>query len=59
MVTSKELGATVVSEVIFENSDGSPYTISLDFQGQKRNEKNPLPGPIERIEKGIGIYKVW
>ena len=59
LVTTEELGATVVSEAIFENPDGSPYTIDLDFQGQRRNEKNLLPGPIERIEKGIGIYKVW
>jgi hypothetical protein len=59
MVTTKELGATVVSEAIFENPDGSPYTIKFDFHGHNRNEKNPLPGPIENIEKGIGIYKVW
>lgn len=59
LVTTEKLGATVVSEAIFENPDGSPYTIDMDFQGQKRNEGNPLPGPIERIEKGMGIYMVW
>jgi len=59
LVTTEELGATVVSEAIFENPDGSPYKIDIDFQGQKRSERNPIPGPIERIEKGIGIYKVW
>lgn len=59
LVTTKELGATIVSEAIFEHPDGSPYSIDLDFQGQKRNEKNPLPGPIEKIEKGVALYKVW
>jgi len=59
LITSRELGATVVSEAIFEHPDGSPYAIDLDFLGHKRNGLKPLPGPFEKIEKGTGIYKVW
>jgi len=59
IVTTEKLGATVVSEAIYENPDGSYYTLNKDFQGNNRNEKKPLPGPLENIKKGIGIYKVW
>lgn len=59
LVTTAKLGATLVSETIYEYPDGSPYTIDTDFQGNKRNKNKPFPGPIEKIEKGSGIYKVW
>lgn len=59
LVTTGTLGTTLVSEAIYEHPDGSPYTIDTDFQGNKRNEKKPFPGPIENIEDGMGIYKVW
>jgi len=59
MVTTEKLGTTVVSEAVYENSDGSSYTLHMDFLGNKRNEKTPLPGPIEKIEEGLVIYKVW
>ncbi|MCK4991784.1 MAG: right-handed parallel beta-helix repeat-containing protein [Bacteroidales bacterium] len=59
IVTTEKLGSTVVSEAIYENPDGSSYTLEIDFQGNIRNNKNPLPGPIEKIEKGSGIHEVW
>jgi len=59
IVTSEKLGTTIVSEAIYENPNRSPYTFELDYQGVIRNDKNPLPGPIEKIEKGPEKYKVW
>ena len=59
LVTTEKLGMTLVSEALYKNSDGSSYSIIIDYQGNERNEKKPLPGPFEKIEKGIGIYKVW
>jgi len=59
LVTTEILGVTIVSEAIFENADGSSYSLVIDFQGNERNEKKPLPGPFEKINRGIGIYKVW
>ncbi len=58
-VTTKRLGMTIISEAIFENPDGMPYLFDIDFQGNKRNLKKPLPGPFEKIKEGIGTYKVW
>jgi len=59
LVTTGRLGTTIVSEAIFENSDGSPYSINLDFLGNKRNKYNPLPGPLEIIKNELEHYKVW
>ncbi len=59
MVTTEKLGTTIVSEAIYENPDGSSYTLDVDFLGNNRNEEKPLPGPIEINEKGLVIYKVW
>jgi len=59
MVTTEKLGTTIVSEEIFENPDGSSYTLHEDFQGNERDVQKPIPGPFEKITKGKGVYKVW
>lgn len=59
MVTTEILGATFISEAIYENPDGTPYFLNKDFSGDMRNEKNPLPGPFEKLDKGINILRVW
>ena len=59
VVTTEKLGGTIVSEAIFENPDGTPYKLDTDYQGNTRNEENPLPGPIEKLGKGTGRYRVW
>ena len=59
MVTTEKLGETIVSEAIFENPDGTPYKLNTDFQGNTRNEENPLPGPLEKLESGHGRFRVW
>lgn len=59
MVTTEKLGGTIVSEAIFENPDGTPYKLDTDYQGNTRNEENPLPGPVEKLENGKGRFRVW
>ena len=59
IVTTKKLGTTIMSEAIYENPDGSHYTLNKDLLGNKRNEKKPLPGRLENIKKAEGIYKIW
>lgn len=59
MVTTEILGATFISEAIYENPDGTPYFLNKDFSGDMRNEKNPVPGPFEKLDKGINILRVW
>jgi len=59
MVTTEKLGVTIVSEAIYENPDGTPYKLATDYQGNTRNEENPLPGPVEKLENGKGRFRVW
>ena len=59
LVTTEKLGGTIVSEAIYENPDGTPYKLDTDYQGNIRNEENPLPGPVEKLENGKGRFLVW
>jgi hypothetical protein len=59
LITTELLGTTIVSEAIFEQPDGSPYTLSLDYSGKLRDENKPLPGPIESLRQGTQTIKVW
>jgi hypothetical protein len=59
LVTTAKLGVTIVSEAIYEKPDGSPYALNMDYQGHARDESNPLPGPFEGLEEGMGTYIVW
>lgn len=59
MISTEILGVTIVSEAVYENWDGSTYILDMDFLGNKRNDKKPLPGPFENVEKGLVTYKVW
>ncbi len=57
LVTTKRLGVTIISEALYEEPDGAPYHFENDFFGNPRNEKNPLPGPIEVLKEGINAFK--
>lgn len=51
-IRSKNLGSTIISEAIFDNTDGSEFVFNTDFWGKERNVNNPVPGPFETIFKG-------
>lgn len=59
LVTSKTLNNAVIPNLPFENPDGSVLRIDEDYDGKKRNLKNPAPGPFEINKKGKASYKVW
>jgi hypothetical protein len=59
VVTTEKMGVTIVSEAIFENSDGTPYKLDMDYMGNTRHEEKPLPGPVEKLENGKGRFRVW
>ena len=59
LVTTKLLGKAKISDMAFENPDGSPLKIDTDYFGKKRNESNPFPGPFETPEGGKLHLKVW
>ena len=59
MVTTEKLGSTIVSEAVFENFDGMPYTINNDYFGGNRNEDHPRVGPFESLETGVNRIRIW
>jgi hypothetical protein len=58
-VTTELLGKTVVSQCAFENRDGSPLSLNVDYLGERRDKANPFPGPFETVRAGRRELKVW
>lgn len=58
-VTTDLLGMAKASNGAYENPDGSPLKIDTDYLGNKRDEKNPLPGPLEITKEGQQKIQVW
>ncbi len=58
LVTTDLLGTAKVTGCAYEKSDGSPLKIDRDYFGQKRDKKNPFPGPFENTLKSEPV-KVW
>ena len=59
LVTSKLLGKAKITNLFYENFDGTALKINTDYFGKKRNEANPFPGPFENYRKGTTKLKVW
>jgi alpha-L-arabinofuranosidase len=59
LVTTKILTNAIIPNLPFENVDGSPIKIDMDYFGKKRNVKNPSPGPFELTRSGKQTLKVW
>ena len=59
LVTTRLLRKTKVSHCAYENADGSPLRVDTDYFGNKRNKKNPFPGPFEISADGTQTFKVW
>ncbi len=59
LVTTETLTNAIVPNLPFENVDGSPVIIDIDYFGNKRNVNNPSPGPFEVTKTGKQSFKVW
>ena len=59
LVTSQLLGRTVISNLPYEQADGSSVRIETDYVGRLRNLTNPTPGPFEIMVGGSAKFKVW
>jgi alpha-N-arabinofuranosidase len=59
LVSTSLLGKAAIPDLPFENADGSPIRISIDYFGNKRNAANPFPGPFELSTGGKQRIKVW
>lgn len=57
LITTSFLGENKTPNLPFDNPDGSPIRIDTDYFGNKRNARNPFPGPLE--QSGKLHIKVW
>ena len=59
LLTSDRLAKAAISNLSYENSDGSPIRIDTDYFNRPRNASNPFPGPVEVITADKLSWKVW
>lgn len=59
MVTTETLSKAIVPGLPFENADGSPLRIGIDYAGEGRSVENPSPGPFEIKASGRQKIEVW
>ncbi len=58
-VTTQLLGKALIPNAGYENPDGSPLSIDIDYLGKKRDKQNPTAGPFENPGTGKINLKVW
>ncbi|GAA0878689.1 hypothetical protein GCM10009119_16570 [Algoriphagus jejuensis] len=59
-IGTSNLGTSMISKARFENPDGSPLQINLDYFGIERSPKRPSAGPFRIIDENTTIQKrVW
>lgn len=59
LVTSMLLGCVVISNLPYENPDGSSLLIDTDYFDKMRSQSTPTPGPFENPGLGEQELKVW
>jgi len=59
LVSTELLGKARVPDLGYENPDGTPLAIDIDFFGKKRNPAKPTAGPFETPGSGKLDLKVW
>lgn len=59
LVTTELLGRAEVTNLPYEQSDGSPLRIDADHLGHVRDPSNPFPGPFASSEVEDEIVNVW
>ena len=59
LITSELLGKTRVAKTMFDNSDGTPLIVDIDYFGHTRSTENAVAGPFVDLGKGMLTLKVW
>lgn len=59
LVTTGSLRNAIIPDLPFENTDGTPLKIDVDYSGTKRSTGNPSPGAFEIIKSGKQRIRVW
>jgi alpha-N-arabinofuranosidase len=58
-VTAGLLGRASIPDQAYENPDGTPMRMDVDYFGERRNEACPVPGPFEGLGSEATSLKVW
>ncbi|WP_165234074.1 right-handed parallel beta-helix repeat-containing protein [Aquisphaera insulae] len=58
-VTAGRLGKALIPNLPYEQPDGSPVRMDLDYLGALRTSPHPTPGPFEALGRGTTPIKVW
>ena len=58
LVTTELLGKARIPGLPYENADGSPLRVAVDYFGAERSATNPTPGPFEGLGAGPRLLKV-
>jgi hypothetical protein len=59
IVTTEMLGEAWVPKAAFDNPDGTPLRVDMDYFGAKRSASNNQAGPFLNLPEGKSILKVW
>jgi alpha-N-arabinofuranosidase len=59
LVTTEVLGKAKTPNLPYLNYNGAALKIDRDYFGNKRNTKNPHPGPFNEPKEGRQSIKVW
>jgi hypothetical protein len=58
IASTETLGTVRIVDAIFDDPNGNPIVLNLDYTGARRSEK-PVVGPIEGLKSGFNHIKVW
>ena len=58
-VTTRLLDKVRIPGLDFENADGTPLIVGLDYFGKKNDRQHPVPGPFANLAQGRVKMKVW
>ncbi len=58
IASTETLGTVRIVDAIFDDPNGNPIILDVDYTGARRSEK-PLVGPIEGLKPGLNRIKVW
>ena len=58
IASTETLGTVRIVDAIFDDPNGNPIVLNVDYTGAPRSEK-PLVGPIEGLKPGFNRIKVW
>lgn len=59
LVSTDNSGKAIVPNLPFENTNGTKLIIDKEYNGTKRSESNPSPGPFEIKTSGVQKIKVF